>query len=189
MPSNMPNRSTGTIIGTTLGVLAGLTLGAGVALSVVGSLKIRDQINFTPNGTTSGAVIQVNGVTEIQAYTVPCTATGGNVKVSGGAKYDTCIIPPILSSTGAVKELSLMVGNSPNALPFDCGFVKGRVSGTGTAFTNLGNVSTGTGLTFRFATGSLRWNSADYIKCGTLTSPNSAFTGYLRAEFYDDRAE
>lgn len=170
------------------------SFGLGVALTIAGAtltnvLTLQKTINFTPDGTSSGVVIQVNGVTEIQAYTVPCTATGGNVKVSGGAKYDTCIIPPILSSTGAIKEISLMVGNSPNALPIDCGFVKGRLSGTGTAFQNLGNTSTATGGIIRFSTGSLRWNSADYIKCGTLTTPNTAFSANLRVEFYDDRSE
>lgn len=189
MPSSTPTRIGPVIVGTTLQSVLAATIAAGVALFVRGPLQVQGPINVTPNGTSTGAVVQVNGVTEIQAYTVPCTATGGNVKVNNGAKYDTCIMPPILTTTGAIKEVSLHTPTSPNALPMDCGFVKGRVSGTGSAFQNLGNFSTASGSIYRFATGSLRWNSADYIKCGTLTTPNSAFTGYLRVEFYDDRSE
>lgn len=172
-------------------LVANVVMG-GALLYVQGQIKVRDAINFVPNGTTSGAVFQVNGVTELQAYTVACTATGGNVKVSGGAKYDTCLMPPILTTTGAIKEVSLAVIGSETAVGIDCGFVKGRVSGTGTSFTNLGNFATGTGLVFRFSTGSLRWNSADYIKCGTLSTlggTGKGFSAKLRVELYDDQSE
>jgi hypothetical protein len=179
--------------------LAGFGL-AGAALGVAATLTLQtlttEVVNFVPDGTTSGAVIQVNGVTEIQVHTVSCTATGGNVKVgagaAAGAKYDTCIMPPILTTTGAIKEVSVAVVGSETAVGIDCGFVKGRVSGTGAAFTNLGNVNTGTGLIFRFGTGSLRWNSADYIKCGTLSTlggSGKGFSAKLRVQFYDDQSE
>lgn len=170
--------------------LAGVALGTALTLTL--TTLTTQRVNFTQSGTYSGAVIQVNGITEIQAYTVACTATGGNVKVNGGAKYDTCIMPPILSTTGAIKEISVAVSGSETAVGIDCGFVKGRVSGTGTAFTNLGNVNTGTGIVFRFSTGSLRWNSADFIKCGTLSTlggSGKGFSGKLRVELYDDQSE
>lgn len=179
-------------------LVANVVMG-GALLYVQGQIKVRDAINFIPNGTTSGAVVQVNGITEIQAYTVACTATGGNVKVgagaAAGAKYDTCIMPSILSTTGAIKEISVAVSGSEVAAGIDCGFVKGRVSGTGSSFTNLGNVATGTGIIFRFGTGSLRWNPADYIKCGTLTTlgpsgtSGKGFSAKLRVELYDDQSE
>lgn len=171
--------------------LAGVALGTALTLTLT-TLTVKQAINFTPTGTTSGAVIQVNGVTQYQAYTVACTATGGNVKVSGGAKYDTCIIPPILTTTGAIKEISFAGIGSETVVGLDCGFVKGRNSGTGTSFQNLSNIVTGTGVIARFSTGSLRWNSADYIKCGTLSSLGSAGTGFsgkLRVELYDDPSE
>lgn len=183
---------------TSLGISGTATIAGLATLALVtisNTLTLMKPVNFTPDGTSSGAVIQVNGVTEIQAYTVSCTATGGNVKVSGGAKYDTCIMPAILSTTGAIKEISVAVSGSEVAAGIDCGFVKGRVSGTGTAFTNLGNVNTGTGIIFRFGTGSLRWNPADFIKCGTLTTLGPAgtsgkgFSGKLRVELYDDQSE
>lgn len=174
--------------------LAGVALGTALTLTL--TTLTTQRVNFTQSGTYSGAVIQVNGITEIQAYTVACTATGGNVKVgagaAAGAKYDTCIMPPILSTTGAIKEISVAVSGSETAVGIDCGFVKGRVSGTGTSFTNLGNVATGTGIVFRFSTGSLRWNSADFIKCGTLSTLGGSgrgFSGKLRVELYDDQSE
>lgn len=171
--------------------LAGVALGTALTLTLT-TLTVKQAINFTPTGSTSGAVIQVNGITEIQAYTVACTATGGNVKVSGGAKYDTCIMPPILSTTGAIKEVSFAGSGSESVVGIDCGFVKGRNSGTGTSFQNLGNIVSGTGVIARFATGSLRWNSAEYIKCGTLSTLGGAgkgFSGKLRVELYDDQSE
>lgn len=173
--------------------LAGVALGSALTLTL--TTLTTETVNFVQDGSNSGAVIQVNGITELQAYTVACTATGGNVKVSGGAKYDTCIMPPILSTTGAIKEVSLAVIGSEAANGIDCGFVKGRLSGTGTSFTNLGNVNTGTGLIFRFGTGSLRWNPADFIKCGSLSTigpdgtSGKGFSAKLRVELYDDQSE
>jgi len=180
-----------------IGTTALLALSAGVMLYVAGKLNVRDAVNFaSQNGTQSGAVIQVEGVTEIQAYTIPCTATGGNVKVgagaAAGAKYDTCIIPPLLSSTGAIKEISLHVVNSPFVVGVDCSYVKDRVSGTGSAFIGTSNITTATGGIFRvFGSGAVtsRWNSADFIKCGTLADPTSSFSAKLRVEFYDDQSE
>lgn len=184
---------------TSLGVSGTATLATLVAttvtlatVSITSNLTLSKKVNFVQDGTNTGVVLQVNGVTEVQAFTVACTATGGNVKVSGGAKYDTCIMPPLLTTTGAIKEVSVAVSGSESAVGIDCGFVKGRVSGTGTSFTNLGNVATGTGLIFRFGTGSLRWNSADFIKCGTLATLGGSgrgFSGKLRVELYDDQSE
>src|SRR5438067_1474320 len=38
---------------------------------------------FTTNGTQSGVVLKDSTTTAFASYTVACTATGGNVKVSG----------------------------------------------------------------------------------------------------------
>jgi len=187
----MATAKTGTLAGFGLAAVA---LGAALSLTIT-NLTVKEPINFTPTGTSSGVVIQVNGITEVQAFTVSCTATGGNVKVSGGAKYDTCIMPALLSTTGAIKEISFAGIGSESVVGLDCGFVKGRNSGTGTSFTNLSNVVTGTGVIARFATGSIRWNPADFIKCGTLGTLGPAgtagkgFSGKLRVELYDDQSE
>lgn len=150
-------------------------------------------LNFVTNGSQSGAVVKDNGTVAYATRIVTCTGTGGNVKVgagaAAGAKYDTCIIPPLLSTTGAIQRLDLMVSASPSVVGIDCGFVKGLVSGTGTSFTNLGNMATATGLTLTFSTGSLQWNSLDYIKCGTLGTPTTSFAAKLRVQYFDTTAE
>lgn len=149
--------------------------------------------NFITNGSQSGVVLKDNGTVVFATRIVTCTATGGNVKVgagaAAGAKYDTCLMQNPLSTTGAIKRIDLMISASPVAAGIDCGFVKGAVSGTGTSFTNLGNIATGTGLTLTFSTGSLQWNSVDYIKCGTLTVPTTPFAAKLQVEYFDTTAE
>lgn len=151
-------------------------------------------LNFVTNGSQSGAVVKDNDTVAFATRTVTCTATGGNVKVgagaAAGAKYNTCIAANPLSTTGSIQSVSLMISAGPVvAAGFDCGFVKGLVSGTGTSFTNLGNIASGTGLTFTFGTGSLQWNSVDYIKCGTLTNPGPGFAAKLRIQYFDTTAE
>jgi len=150
-------------------------------------------LDFRTNGSQSGAVIKDNGTVAFATRIVTCTGTGGNVKVgagaAAGAKYDTCIVKNPLTTTGSIQSISLMVSASPVAVGVDCGFVKGLVSGTGTSFTNLGNIATGTGLTFTFGTGSLQWNSADYIKCGTLGTPTTSFAAKLRVQYFATTAE
>ena len=156
-------------------------------------------LNFVTNGSESGTVLKDNGTVSFATRIVTCTATGGNVKVgagaAAGAKYDTCLMQNPLSTTGAIQSVSLMVSGSEVAAGIDCGFVKGAVSGTGTSFTNIGNVATGTGLTFTFGTGSLQWNAVDYIKCGTLTTlgPSGTsglgFSAKLRVQYFDTTAE
>ena len=146
-------------------------------------------LDFKTNGSQSGVVLKDNGTVALATRIVDCTGTGGNVKVSGGAKYNTCIVGNPLTTTGAIQSISLMVSASPVAVGVDCGFVKSLSSGTGTAFTNLGNVATATGLTLTFSTGSLQWNSADYIKCGTLGTPTTSFAAKLRVQYFDTTAE
>lgn len=155
--------------------------------------------DFITNGSQSGVVLKDNGTVTLATRIVTCTATGGNVKVgagaAAGAKYDTCLMPPLLTTTGAITRIDLMVSSSEVAAGIDCGFVKGAVSGTGTSFQNIGNVATGTGLTFTFGSGSLQWNTADYIKCGTLTTlgpsgtSGKGFAAKLRVQYFDTTAE
>ncbi len=150
-------------------------------------------LNFATNGTQSGVTLFDNNVVGLGTYSVTCTGTGGNVKVGGGAKYDTCIIPPLLTTTGAIKRIDLMVSASPTgAIGIDCGFVKGRVAGTGTSFTGISNFQTSSGsIATVYGSGAVgaRWNSADFIKCGTLTNPTTGFAAKLRVEYFDDTSE
>lgn len=170
----MPTRFTGLSIGT-------------VALAIFGSLTVTQLTQQTTSPSLSDPSVRI---VQRAIQITKCSSTGGNVKVSGGAKYDTCIAASPLTTTGSIARISLEVTGSHAAYPIDCGFVKGIASGTGTAFVNMGNVSTGSGLTFLYGTGSLRWNPVDYIKCGTLTTVNSsALDASLRVEYYDDQSE
>lgn len=158
----MPTRFTSLGIKGTIAVAGVATLASIAATSVV---------NFTQtDGTSTGAVIQVAGLTRLQTFGVTCTNTGGNVKVSGGAKYDTCISRSPLSTTGTLVDVSLECGNSPKPYNYDLGFVKGLVSGTGVGITNLNNRATASGSLHTHSTGAYLWNPADYLKLGTLTS-------------------
>lgn len=159
-------------------------------------------VTFTTNGTNSGVTLQDAGTVSIASYTVACTGTGGDVKVdvngtlaptgaTGGAKYDTCLIPPLLSTTGAITRLSLMISAAPanTTQGIDCGFTKVRRGGTGTNIQNLNNIITATGAYAMFGTGTIRWNKADFIKCGMLTNPTSSFAAKLKVEYFDDTSE
>lgn len=177
----MASRLTSLQLGPVIAALA-----AGVALGVYGGDAVfQRNINFTPDGNSTGAVLQVNGVTQAQWVPVACTATGGNVKVSGGAKYNTCIAASPLTTTGTIVGLGLECGSVPAAFAFDMSFVKSRTSGTGSAFLNLGNKSAGTGAGIYFLTGSMLWNPADLIKVGTLTSVNAATDCQLMYQIRD----
>lgn len=164
--------------------LAGVALGTALTLTLT-SLTTQT-VNFAPNGTTTGSVIQINGVTEDQIFTTTCTATGGNVKVSNGAKYNTCITASPYTTTGAITQLEISCGNVPTALPGDLSFVKSRASaGSGAAIQNFSNVSLATGAILNFSTGSTLWNPADFVKFNTLTTPGSAVDCRLRIRAYD----
>ncbi len=167
-----------------------LALYAGGLLTAAAGIGLTGVVNFAaPNGTSSGAILQLAGTTVKQIYQTDCTGTGGNVKVSNGAKYDTCIMPNPLSTSGAIQSISLMVSANPASAALDCGFVKARLGGSGSAVTNLNSIGASSGALAYFGTGTLRWNGADFLKCGTLTDPTSSFAAKLRVEFYDDTSE
>lgn len=162
-----------------------VTLGV-VGVVALGSVTF-NQMNkedYTPSVVNPDTTVVGDGRVEVK-----CTGTGGNVKVSGGAKYDTCIIAPQLTDTGSIQTVELEIIAAPANVNIDCGFVKGTEAGTGTAFTNFNNKASGTGARIVFSTGSLRWNSVDYVKCGTLTNPTSAFDAVLRVDYRDDYSE
>lgn len=154
-----------------------------IASLLPGSLVLGGNLFFDTVNNTAPQIYQdgtsVDGVPYIKA----CTGTGGQ------SVYDTCIIPPLLSSSGTIKRIDLMVTSNPAGASLDCGFVKGTNTATGTLFTNFDSVASATGSRVTFSTGSLSWNSADYIKCATLTDPTSSFDADIRVEYFDDTSE
>lgn len=142
--------------------------------------------NFLTNGTQSGVVLQDAGVTSVASRIVSCVGTGGLLATS----YDTCLIPPLLTTSGTIVRLTLMTSYQPVSTPIDCGFVKSRRSATGSTFTNFNSVSgTGGSLTAFFGTGAIRWNGADFIKCGTIATPTASYSAKLRVDYFDDTSE
>lgn len=171
-------------------LVANVVMG-GALLYVQGQVKVRDAINFVPNGTTTGALLQVNGVTEDQIWSVPCSATGGNVKTSydgttgTGAKYNTCLSAMPFTTTGALTYINLSCGSVPKALAGDLSIVKGRVAGSGVSLRNFGDITLGTGATFNFGTGVTMVAPSDFVKFNTLTTPGSAVDCKLRLRGFD----
>lgn len=168
---------------TTNNATPGIYVGTQQALGVTAG-----GLNSITNGTQSGVVLKDNGTTAIASYTVACSGTGG---LAG--QYDTCRIPALLASTGAITRVTLMVSASPAVVGIDCGFTKAVRTATGTVFGSLNNIQTATGSIYTFATGSggsvLRWNSVDAIKCGTRGTPTTSFAGKLRVDYFDDTSE
>ena len=143
-------------------------------------------LGFVSNGSQSGVVLKDGTRTAVASYSVACTGTGGL------SKYDTCYMPPILSSTGTIKAIYVMVSAAPTTatIGLDCSFVKARNTATGTVITNLNNIQTATGSIQSFSTGALlRWNSADAVKCGTIGTPTSSFAARLQVDYFDDTSE
>ena len=146
-------------------------------------------LSFPTNGTQSGIVLSDNSITAYNSYTVNCTGTGGNVKVSGGAKYDTCIVPlNRFTGSGVLTKVELMVSASPAVVGIDCGIVGGLVSGSGAAsFTGISNAQTATGAYFVFGSGGgIRARANDYVKCGTLGTPTTSFAAKIRVQTAED---
>lgn len=169
------------------------SLAVGVVLGVYGGDAVfQRNINFTPDGTTTGAVLQVNGVTEDQILSSTCTATGGNVKTSfdgttgTGAKYNTCLLANPLTTSGTLFDISIKCGSAvAKALPGDLSIVKGRTAGSGTALKNFSNVSLGSGAYFLFSTGATVIPGGSFLKFNTLTAPGATADCKLRARLYD----
>lgn len=167
MPSALSSRSFGQVIGSVLSDVAKVSVGAGVALYVLGgSLNVQRNVNFTPNGTTTGANLQVNGVTVLQRFPVTCTATGGFTK------YPTCIAASPYTSTGVLVGFDMNCGGTGvGPLTVSGGFVKTRsaVSAT-TVFPNWTRKAIGSGALASMSGSALNWNPADFLRINTITS-------------------
>jgi hypothetical protein len=161
-----------------LGVLA-----TGIAAYFLGTVNIQKVVNFVPNGTTTGATLQLNGIDELKVWDTACTNTGGL------AKYPTCLVRSPWTTTGALKLVSLVCGGTNKTLSMSGGFVKTTTAVVSSAFSNLKTVSVGTGAGLQSVdTGATMrmWNPADLIKFQTVTSfPAGGATCYVHTEGYD----
>lgn len=165
-----------TALRTSLGVVIGTTLAVGgfITGTQFSAPAGSDTVIDAPSG--QDIVYTLNG-TELRRDISPATltATGGNVK------YDAFYLPSSLTTTGAIRSLSIQCGNVAKALVGDLGFVKAAGTQTGSVFPNFENVTIGSGSYIYLHTGATLWNPADKIKFGTLTTP----TGTLNATRYD----
>lgn len=156
-------------------------------------------LGFPRNGTQSGVNLTVGDTapthTGLGVFQFNCTATGGNVKVSNEAKYDTCFTRLPLSSTGVITAVSMEFASTPVALGLDCGIVTAAVNGTGTVLLNNVQATTGSTLYVDQAefSGSLlppgKLPGNQFFKCGTLTVPTSSFSAKGKIWYYDTSAD
>lgn len=154
-----------------IGTTALLALNAAVMLYVSGRIQLTREIDFLPDGNSTGAVLQLNGVTAYQRFAVACTSTGGLTK------YPTCVTASPYSTTGALLDVAIDCGNTLVGMLMSGSFVKSNAATTFGAAV-LRNVTVGSGgIRNRLSqTGSeVLWNPADKIRLHTTTaSPNAA---------------
>jgi len=150
----------------TLAVTGAVTL-ALVTLS--NTLTLQNGANFTANGSSTGVVLQVSGTTRYQTLSTTCTATGGST-----GQYSTCALRSPLSTTGSLIEASLECGNVGTQLTGDISFKTARIAATGSALTNLDNITAGTGSLERSAFSTeVAWHPSKFLTYSTLVSPGS----------------
>lgn len=155
-----------------------VSLGTAVA-AFTGTVKVRDAVDFRPNGTTSGAYLQINGATRLAPLTpVALVATGGLTGV-----YDTLDYVAPFSSSGVLLGVTFECGeNFAKSLTGDVSFRKGSKTASGSPLTNLNNVTLGSGTIFgSWLAQPLAWNPADRLSFSTRETP----TGTLSTARYD----
>lgn len=190
----IPTLFSGLLIGVeTIQTLAIKALSTWITGSMIlaGNLFFDTTANTTPKAyvnTTQVASMSETGVTLLQgglaryatAYAT-CTSTGGITN------YSTCYLESPLATTGSLLSISLECGNVPKALAGDVSFKLTRLSATGTAITNLNNITAGTGaLQTNVFTTEQAWNPAEAITFSTLTDPSGAAVDCrLYADYHD----
>lgn len=158
------------------------TLATGIVLGVIGgSLSVEQNIDFRPNGNSTGAVIQVNGTTQFQVFTTACSATGGL------AKYPTCIVRSPYTTTGALIGAVMECGNTNRVFSMSGGFVKTTGAAVASAFAPFLNKQIATGsLAPMINSGAyLNWNPADLLKVQTVSTNGSPANCNIRLTTYD----
>jgi len=132
--------------------------------------------------TQTGTVQYVGSLARAKETYTTCTSTGGLTN------YSTCWLPSPLSTTGSLLEASLECGNVPQSLAGDVSFKINRLSASGTALTNLNNITAGSGAleVSDFAT-EVAWNPAEGLSFSTLTDPLGASVDCRLWAVYSDK--
>lgn len=127
--------------------------------------------------TTANAFpgIFVNTLARAKTGPVTCTATGGLTGV-----YETCSVTAAavgLTTTGTLLGVTLECGNVAKPLTGDVSFKKAAHAATGSALTNLADVTLGSGANVPsiFAVPP-SWNPTDLLTFSTRVTPSGALT-------------
>ena len=155
-------------------------LGATIMMLVYGGLNVKDAVNFVPNGVSTGATLQLNGVVERQFQKVRCTTTGTSAgTVSGSlANYDFCYVRSPFSTTGALLAFGLDCGSVPRPFTMSGGFVRTRSTSLTTRGFPVASgraVNSGTIAAFRpynvlNGSGGVAWHPSDILKIQAISA-------------------
>ncbi len=151
-----------------------LALGT-IALAAV--FNIHGAINSqSVPGTSTGSILQVDGLTRRQEFPTACSATGGLTS------YSVCAARSPLSTTGSLLAFGIECGNWKVAMYSDVSFKKTRTAASGTVLAGGNNLLVGTGANLQSALAvPVSWNPADLLTVTSLTAP----TGTLNTTRYD----
>lgn len=143
-------------------------------------------LRFNANGTMTGiTLLDSNSAVGYADHLYPCTSTGGL-----GGKYPTCVIRSPYTTTGALTSVTLECGGTGLSLTGSGGFVKSTTAPVLSSFNRMNGITINTGATvIQTFTGSTvkKWNPADIIKIGTVTSlpTTTNFNCGARVKSYD----
>jgi hypothetical protein len=163
------------------GVVVGATLALAIKGSVISQGNFICDVNKNPN---CGIVAGVRSL--FTPSFASATATGGNVKINGGAKYNAILLPSAFSGATAASRglragsgvytlIKLDIVKNGSGAAFDLALVKGP--NTGTAGTLIFDNKSATG-TYVYVT-PLVSGPGDYLKLGTLQNPPANFQATL----------
>ncbi len=118
--------------------------------------------DFLTNGSETGFTLKANGVTQLQTYTTPCSATGGM------ANYAFCYVPSPFTATGTLTQVSLdCAGTALASIVASGAIVKQTNKTVATTVANIPNFTNktyGSGSHVAFLTGSTLVNPRDAIR-------------------------
>lgn len=161
----------------TYSVSVAKTLAVGT-VAAAATLQMYGPANFkTVPGSSTGAILQVEGLPRYQTYYDQCSGSGG---LAGS--YTNCSARSPLSTTGSLLAFGVECGNYVVAQPSDVSFKKSLISATGSVLTGGNNITVGTGanLQSQLAT-PVSWNPVDLLTVASTTAP----TGTLNTTRYD----
>ena len=159
------------------GVRISKALAVGTVL-LAAVLNIHGAVNFqTVPGTSTGAVIQVDGLTREQTFPTTCHASGGLTGI-----YSACDVVYPYNTSGSLLNTFIEAGNMAVSLVGDVSIKRASIAATGTVLTNLDGVTVGSGTQAAsvFAV-PVNLRKGDHITFSTRTTP----TGSLSTTRYD----